>query len=267
MTALAVARPLAHDSAAKHVQGSAVYIDDIPEPPGTLQVFIAMSTRAHARVTRLDLDRVRVHSGVACVLAAADIPGINDASPIAGDDPVFADGLVEYVGQSLFAVAADDIATARAAAGLAVVEYEALDPVLTIDEAMDRASFVLPAHEMRLGDADKALEAAPHRLKGRIRVGGQDHFYLEGQVALAIPGEDDDMLVHSSTQHPSEVQHNVAKVLGVPDNAVTCEVRRMGGGFGGKESQPALMARSPPWWPGPPAGRPRCASTATTTWR
>jgi xanthine dehydrogenase large subunit len=113
----AIARPVAHDSAAKHVCGTALYVDDIPEPQGTLQVFIAMSTRAHARVTRLDLAPVRAHPGVACVLEAADIPGINDASPIAGDDPVFAAGLVEYAGQSLFAVAADDIATARTAAG------------------------------------------------------------------------------------------------------------------------------------------------------
>jgi xanthine dehydrogenase large subunit len=238
----AIARPIAHDSAAKHVRGAALYVDDLPEPPGTLQVFIAMSARAHARVTRLDLAPVRAHPGVVCVLEAADIPGVNDASPIAGDDPVFAAGLVEYAGQSLFAVAADDIATARKAAGLAVVDYEDLDPVLTVDEAMDRGSFILAPHEMRLGDADAALASARNRLQGRIRVGGQDHFYLEGQVALAVPGEDEDMVVHASTQHPSEVQHTVAKVLGVADHAVTCEVRRMGGGFGGKESQPALMA-------------------------
>src|SRR5690606_4181257 len=190
MTAIAIAKPLAHDSAAKHVSGAALYVDDIPEPPGTLQVYIAMSAHAHARVTGLDLDPVRAYPGVACVLSAADIPGVNDASPLAGDDPVFADGLVAYAGQSLFAVAAADIATARRAAALAAVDYHVLDPVLTVDEAMDRGSFVLPGHEMRQGDAEQGLAAAKNRLRGRLRVGGQDHFYLEGQVALAVPGED-----------------------------------------------------------------------------
>jgi xanthine dehydrogenase large subunit len=231
-----------HDSSRKHVDGSAVYIDDIPEPPRMLQVYIAMSTRAHARITELDLSAVRTAPGVACVLTATDIPGINDASPIMGDDPVFAVDTVHYVGQSLFAVAAPTIDEARAAAQLARVEYEDLEAHLTVDEAMEASSFVLPPMEMKLGDADKALKSAPHKISGRMRIGGQDHFYLEGQIALVLPGEDADVHVYSSTQHPSEVQHNVAKVLGVPDHAVTVELRRMGGGFGGKESQPALMA-------------------------
>ena len=238
----AVHGTLAHDSAAKHVAGTALYIDDIPEPPGMLHVYMAMSTHAHARITRLDLDTVRAAPGVACVLTASDVPGINDASPVMGDDPVFAEGLVEYAGQSIFAVAADSIDRARAAAGLAEIEYEDLEPLITIDQAMDAQSFILPDQKMVLGDAAAALDAAPNRLSGRFRVGGQDHFYLEGQVALALPGEDTDVHVYSSSQHPSEVQHNVAKVLGVPDHAVTVELRRMGGGFGGKESQPALMA-------------------------
>jgi len=237
-----VHKALIHDSASKHAQGAAIYIDDLPEPPGMLQVYVAMSTEPHARIARLDLDAVRTAPGVACVLTAEDVPGINDASPVMGDDPVFADGLVEYVGQSIFAVAASTIDEARAAAGLAVIDYEPLDPLITIDQAMDAGSFILPEHRMVLGDAETAIENAPHQRAGRFRVGGQDHFYLEGQIAVAYPGEDADVHVHSSTQHPSEVQHNVAKVLGVPDHAVTVELRRMGGGFGGKERQPALMA-------------------------
>ena len=233
-----------HDSAARHVSGEAIYVDDIPELPGTLQVYIAMSERAHARLVSLDVSAVRDAPGMACVLTAADIPGENDASPVAHDDPVFAEDEVQYVGQSIFAVAAETVDQARAAAKLAKVEYEGLPALITVDDALaaDADLPTVPRHMMRLGDVDKALKEAPRRLKGTVHVGGQDHFYLEGQVAYAIPGEGVDMLVHSSTQHPTEVQHTVAKVLGLPDNAVTTEVRRMGGGFGGKESQPALMA-------------------------
>ena len=233
-----------HDSASLHTTGEAIYVDDIPELPGTLHVYIAMSERAHARILSLDVSEVRRAPGIACVLVAGDIPGENDASPVFHDDPVFAEGLVEYAGQSIFAVAADTIGAARAAAALARVEYDDLPALISVEDALAAGSDIpsLPLHEMRLGDVEAALDAAPHRLSGTLKVGGQDHFYLEGQVAYAIPGEGGDMLVYSSTQHPSEVQHNVAKVLGLPDNAVTVEVRRMGGGFGGKESQPALMA-------------------------
>jgi len=237
-----VRQPEPHDSARKHVAGTAVYTDDIPEPPGTLQVYIAMSTRAHARLVRLDVAAVRHAPGVACVLTAADVPGRNDVSPIAGDDPMFAEGLVQYVGQSLFAVAAETIGQARSAAALASVDYEDLPAIIDIDQAMAASSLLGPPRTMRRGDAAAAIAAAPHRVAGRLHVGGQEHFYLEGQVALAVPGEDDDMTVHASSQHPSEIQHKVAHVLGVPSNAVTVEVRRMGGGFGGKESQGNLLA-------------------------
>ncbi|HEX2255368.1 MAG TPA: molybdopterin cofactor-binding domain-containing protein, partial [Afifellaceae bacterium] len=239
-----VQNAIAHDSAVRHVSGAAIYVDDIPELPGTLQVYVAMSERAHARLISLDVSRVREAPGVACVLTAADIPGENDASPVFHDDPVFAEEEVEYFGQSLFAVAADSVAAARAAAALARVEYEDLPALISVEDALAAAAEIpaLPPHEMRLGHPEAALAAAPHRIAGTLHVGGQDHFYLEGQVAYAIPGEAGDMLVHSSTQHPTEVQHNVAKVLGLADHAVTVEVRRMGGGFGGKESQPALIA-------------------------
>jgi xanthine dehydrogenase large subunit len=234
---------LAHDSAHKHVSGQALYTDDIPEPPGTLAIYIALSTRAHAEITSLDVAAVWQAPGVVAVLTATDIPGHNDVSPInAGDDPVFADGLVLCHGQSLFAVAAETLEQARAAAGLALVIYRDRPAILTIDEAMTAQSFIAPSATFERGAWQSAIAAAPHRLSGRIRMGGQEHFYLEGQVALALPGEDDDMLVHSSTQHPSEVQQAVAHVLGVPKHAVTVEVRRMGGGFGGKESQCALPA-------------------------
>jgi len=231
-----------HDSGEKHVSGEAIYVDDLREPPGTLHIYIAMSERAHAVVKRLELERVRAQPGVAIVLTAKDVPGVNDVSPFAGDDPVFADGLVQYHGQSLFAVAADTMAEARGAARLAVVEYEDKSALLTVDEAMQAKSFLEPPCSMERGDARAAIAAAPHMLEGRFYVGGQEHFYLEGQVAFAVPGEDEEVTVHCSSQHPSEIQHKVARVLGAPNHAVTVEVRRMGGGFGGKESQGNLPA-------------------------
>jgi xanthine dehydrogenase large subunit len=234
---------VAHDSGHKHVSGEAVYIDDIPEPPGTLQLYAAQSDRAHARILKLDLSSVRAAPGVVAVLTAADIPGVNDVSPIGKhDDPIFATDKVEFAGQVLFAVAAETLDAARAAAKLAVIEYENLPPILSVDAALAKQSFVLDTYEMRRGDAKSAIESAPQRLKGRIDIGGQDHFYLEGQVSLAIPMEDGDVLVHCSTQHPSEVQHLIAHALDRPSNAVTVEVRRMGGGFGGKETQAAQWA-------------------------
>ena len=231
-----------HDSGAKHASGGAIYVDDIAEPPGLLAVHIAMSERAHAGV-RINVDEVRNAPGVALVLTASDIPGVNDVSPLAkGDDPIFADGLVEFCGQSLFAVAAPSIAEARAAAALAVVEYEERPAILTIDQAMDAQSLLEPPYVMARGDAAAAIAAAPHELSGRIRIGGQEHFYLEGHVALAVPGEDEDITIHSSTQHPSEIQKCIAHVLDIASHAVTVECRRMGGGFGGKESQGNLPA-------------------------
>ena len=234
-----------HDSARGHVTGLARYTDDVPEHPGTLHLYLAQSERAHAVVRSMDLDAVRTAYGVHAVLTAADVPGENDYSPVFGDDPIFADGVVRHVGQPLFAVVADTIDAGRSAAMKASVEYDDLPAAITIDDALelgDAEGDMLPPHTMRLGDVDAALADAPRTLSGRIEVGGQDHFYLEGQIAYALPGDDGTVHVLSSTQHPSEVQHNVAKCLGLPDAAVTVEVRRMGGGFGGKESQPALLA-------------------------
>jgi xanthine dehydrogenase large subunit len=233
---------IAHDSARKHVSGTALYIDDLPEPAGLLHAAVGLGTEAHAEVGRLDLKRVHAAPGVVAVLTAADVPGVNDVGPVFPGDPLLADKLVEYAGQALFLVAATTVEQARRAARMAEVEYRPRAPILTIEEGLAQQSFVLPEHRMQRGEPAEALARAPHRRSGRLLIGGQDHFYLEGQIALAIPGEDGDLLVHSSTQHPSEVQHLVAKVLKLPYHAVTVEVRRMGGGFGGKESQASAIA-------------------------
>ncbi|MDR7116553.1 xanthine dehydrogenase molybdopterin binding subunit [Caulobacter sp. BE254] len=233
---------LPHDSALRHVSGAAIYVDDIPEPVGMLHVHLGMSQRAHARIASMDLSAVRASPGVVAVLTARDIPGENDVSPVIHDDKLFADGEVVCVGQSLFAVAATSIAAARAAAAKAVVEYEDLPVAITIGEAREADLKIEASQRMARGDAAAALAASPRRLQGTMAIGGQDHFYLEGQVALATPREGGDVHVWSSTQHPSEVQHLIARVLDVPHTSVTVEVRRMGGGFGGKETQASLFA-------------------------
>jgi len=237
-----VSAAIPHDSAHKHVSGEAIYTDDIAETPGTLHAYVLMSPRAHARIKSIEVSAAAAAPGVAAVVTAGDIPGKNDVGPIFPNEPILAAGVVEYIGQPVLAVAATSIAAAREAAQRACVEYEDLAAVLSIEAALEAKSFVAPAHEMKRGDAERGLGRAPLRLKGEFRIGGQDHFYLEGQVAVAVPQEDGDMLVFSSTQHPSEVQKMTARLLDVPAHAVTCEVRRMGGGFGGKETQPAIIA-------------------------
>jgi xanthine dehydrogenase large subunit len=237
-----VGSPLPHDSAHLHVSGGALYTDDIPEIRGTLHAAIGMSERAHARLKSIDLTKVRAAPGVVAVITAKDIPGKNDCGPVIADDPIFATTLVQYHGQSLFAVAAITVAEARRAARLATIEYEDLEPTLTAEDAVEAKSFVLPTERLVRGDPRAAIASAPHRLSGKIRIGGQEQFYLEGMIAYAVPKEDGTMHVHSSTQHPGEVQHQVAHALGVPANNVVVECRRMGGAFGGKESQPGLFA-------------------------
>ncbi|SOD92577.1 xanthine dehydrogenase molybdopterin binding subunit [Caenispirillum bisanense] len=234
--------PVAHDSALKHVTGEARYVDDLPEPRGCLHVALVTSRWAHARLTGIDAAAALALPGVRAVVTAADIPGPNDIGPIVPGEPLLADGLVEYVGHPVAAVVARDYDTARRAAALVTMEAEALSPVLDLREAAARAHYVLPPTVFQRGEPGPAIEAAPHRLRGEVMVGGQDHFYLETQAALAVPQEDRDMLVHSGTQHPTEVQHMVARLLGLDMNAVTVEVRRMGGGFGGKESQATIIA-------------------------
>ena len=231
-----------HDSGHKHVDGTAEYVDDIPEPAGLLHLYIAMSPHANADILGMDLSQVKSASGVECVLTHEDVPGSNDVSPHSHDEEMFATTAVHYAGQSLFAVLADTIGNARAAAKLAKINYRVKTPIVTIADARKAESFLASSQKMVLGDSKKALKQSKHRLSSRVHIGGQDHFYLEGQIALAIPKEDQDVHVFSSTQNPSEVQRVVARVLGVPSNCVTIEVRRMGGGFGGKETSPNLMA-------------------------
>jgi xanthine dehydrogenase large subunit len=234
-----IRQALAHDSAALHVSGEARYVDDLPEPPGILFGAIGVSDCAHGRILSLSLDAVRRAPGVIAVVAASDIPGNNNIGPVLPDEPVFAADTVQFRGQPLFAVAATSVGLARRAARLATIRFESLEPVLTVEQALERKQFVVPSVVVTRGNPS---HKAAYTLKGRLRCGGQEHFYLEGQVALAIPGERDEMLVHSSTQHPSEVQHLVAAALGVADAKVTVELRRLGGGFGGKETQAAFHA-------------------------
>ena len=234
-----VAAPVPQDSGHKHVAGSATYIDDMPEPAGLVHVCLGLSARAHAQLRSVDLDAVRAAPGVVAVLTAADIPGSNDiASTGKQDEPLLAQGEVLYHGQPVFAVVATTRDAARRAAALARIDYADLPAILDIAGARTAGGrLVTQPLVLERGDLASAMAAAPRRLKGSMQIGGQEHFYLESQVALAIPGEDGDVTVHSSTQHPTEVQHMVGHVLGVPAHAVTVEVRRMGGGFGGKETQ------------------------------
>ncbi|MFD1555510.1 xanthine dehydrogenase molybdopterin binding subunit [Paraburkholderia silviterrae] len=242
----ALGAPLPHESADLHVSGEARYTDDIPELHGTLHAALGLSRHAHARIAALDLARVRAMPGIVAVLTAADIPGENNCGPVLHDDPVLAHDEVQYLGQPVFAVIATSHALARRAAALAasndVVRYEPLEPVLSIADAKARQQYVLPPLRLTRGEPAARIAAAPHRIAGTFAVGGQEQFYLEGQVAYALPEEQDGMLVYSSTQHPSEMQQLVAHLLDWPAHRVMCECRRMGGGFGGKESQSGLFA-------------------------
>jgi xanthine dehydrogenase large subunit len=233
---------VAHESAALHVTGAARYTDDLPEPAGTLHGAFGVAGLAHARIDAIDLDAVRASPGVVDVLLAADLPGANNYGGIVHDDPLLADGETHYEAQPVFLVLATSHRAARVAARRAKVSTTPLPAILTVAEAIAASSWVLPPVEVSRGDPAGALVAAPRVLEGRSVVGGQDHFYLEGQVSLALPQDDGGVVVHASTQHPTEVQHVVADALGVPGAWVRVECRRMGGGFGGKESQPALLA-------------------------
>jgi xanthine dehydrogenase large subunit len=233
-----VRKALSHDSAEKHVLGTATYIDDMVEPLGTLHVVPGWARQAvRGRIQSIDLNEVRSAPGVVAVLTATDIKGVNDCSSSFGDDPVLAKDEILFHGQVIFAVVADTRDAARKAALKAKIEVAEITAILTTEDAVDADTTVLPDYHFRRGSPETGMSASEEILSGSMRIGGQEHFYLEGQVAMAQPLEDGGMLVHSSTQHPTEIQHTVAKVLGVPDAAVTAEVRRMGGGFGGKESQ------------------------------
>ncbi|MEJ7808580.1 MAG: xanthine dehydrogenase molybdopterin binding subunit, partial [Telluria sp.] len=237
-----IGQPHKHESAVLHVLGEATYTDDVPEARGTLHAALGMSQKAHAQILGMDLSAVKSARGVIDVIVAADIPGVNDCGPIIHDDPILSEGLVEYIGQPIFLVVADNHDNARRAVRKAVVTYQEFPAILSTQAAKQAQSFVIPPMYLARGDAEQALAAAPHRVKGELHVGGQEQFYLEGQISYALPKEDKGMLVLCSTQHPTEMQHVVAHALGVSSHSVVVECRRMGGGFGGKESQSALWA-------------------------
>jgi xanthine dehydrogenase large subunit len=234
-----VGRSAKHESADKHVSGEAVYVDDRLEFPNQLHVYARQSDRAHARIVRIDTSPCYEIPGVAIAITKDDVPGQLDIGPVVAGDPLLADGKVEYVGQVVLAVAADSLETARKAAMAAIVEYEDLEPVLDVVDALRKKHFVLASHTHRIGDSASKLASAPRRLQGTLHIGGQEHFYLETQVSSVMPSEDGGMLVYTSTQNPTEVQKLVAEVLGVPMNKIVIDMRRMGGGFGGKETQAA----------------------------
>lgn len=231
-----------HESAVLHVLGEATYTDDVPEIYGTLHAALGLSSKAHANILAMNLDAVKSAVGVVAVYTAKDIPGTNDCGPIIHDDPILSEGLVEYVGQPIFVVVADSHDNARRAARKATITYQELPAIFTPQEAKKAQSFVVPPMRLQRGDAQAAFEKSPHRIKGEFFVGGQEQFYLEGQISYAIPKEDNGMLVLCSTQHPTEMQHVVAHALNVHSHNIVVECRRMGGGFGGKESQSALWA-------------------------
>jgi xanthine dehydrogenase large subunit len=236
---MSVHRSISHDSALKHVMGQALYIDDMPEPAGTLHAALVLSPIAHGRLKKVE---VPTAAGVVAVLGPHDIPGKNDVAPVGQNEPLFATDRVHYAGQPLLLVVASTLDAARHAADKAVIEIDAEPAVLDVAAALASKAYVQAPSTLLRGDPDAALKAAPHTLTAEFEVGGQEHFYLEGQVAFALPGEDGDITVHSSTQHPTEVQHICARLLGCDYNRITAIVRRLGGGFGGKESNASWVA-------------------------
>ncbi|KLR57162.1 xanthine dehydrogenase molybdopterin binding subunit [Diaphorobacter sp. J5-51] len=238
----AMGQPHAHESARAQVAGSAHYIDDLPEVKGTLYAAPILSTVAHGRLESVDTQAALQLAGVHGVVLAQDIPGDPVLAAFAHDEPVFAQATVQHIGQVIGLVVAESVMQARRAARQVKLSITALPAILTVQDALAAESYVLPPVHVRRGDAAQALAQAPHRLQGRLEVGGQEHFYLEGQIAYALPQEQGQWLIHSSTQHPGEVQHWVAHALGIDSHAVRVECRRMGGGFGGKETQAGHLA-------------------------
>ena len=237
-----IGRALAHDSAHKHVSGEALYVDDHPPHKEQYHVCVGGSPVAHGILNSIDLSAVSKAPGIVDVITAIDIPGHLDIGPVSGGDPLFADKSVEYLGQPLFAVAATSLKFARKAVALARIDIIEAKAVLDLDTAIQQKFYVRPPHTMTRGDADGVLQSSMHQISGSMTVGGQEHFYLEGQACLVIPGEDGTMTVYSSTQNPTEIQKVVAKVLNIPISHVDVVTRRMGGGFGGKETQAAAWA-------------------------
>lgn len=235
-------RPALHESGLRHTSGEALYTDDLPAPAGMLSAWVVTSPHAHARISRIDVAAAKAAPGVHAVLAAQDIPGENNVGPVVHDEELLASQEVHFLGQSVAVVIAESLTAARKAAALISVQYEPLPSILTVPEAIRQESFLTDPHVIRRGDVKRALQNAPVRFSGEVESGGQDHFYLETQVSLAIPEEGGAIHLYSSTQHPSEVQAIVAHVLDIGRQQIRVEVPRMGGGFGGKETQAAPFA-------------------------
>jgi len=231
-----------HESATKHVSGYARYTDDISEPPGTLYGAIGWAKKSHAVIKKIDLDQVVKSEGVISVVTSKDIPGRNDVGPVFDGDPIFPNKKVEYFGQPLFAVAAKTTELARKAVLKAKITYKTLKPIIEIKDALRKKTFVLKEQIIKKGDPKRKIRESVKSLKGNFTTGSQEHFALEGQVAFVIPREDNDYTVYSSTQHPSETQQIISKMLNQKSNSITVSVRRIGGGFGGKETQSFIFA-------------------------
>ncbi|MES2053422.1 MAG: molybdopterin cofactor-binding domain-containing protein, partial [Pseudomonadota bacterium] len=238
----AAGRSQFHESARAQVAGAATYVDDIPEIRGTLYAAPILSSVAHGRLLGVNCSAALAMPGVRDVILASDIPGDPMLAAFAHDEPVFAQHTVQHVGQVIGVVVADSVMQARRAARKVVCDIEPLPAILSVDDALAAQSYVLPPVFVKRGDAAGALARAAHSVSGELEVGGQEHFYLEGQVAYVVPQEQNQWLVYSSTQHPGEVQHWVSHALGLDNHAVRVECRRMGGGFGGKETQAGHMA-------------------------
>jgi len=236
-----VSESVVHDSAIRHVTGQAVYTDDIAESYHQLHAALLLSPHAHARIVKIDLSKAWKCPGVEAIITADDIPGVNEVGPIFPGETALASGVVQYAGEPIVAVAAKSESEAKRAVALIEVEYEVLPAAISIEDSLAQGLKVAAEHTLKVGDSQSAIKQCEHVVSGEFHIGGQDHFYLEGQVASAVLGEGQEMLVYSSTQHPSEVQKMVAQFLGIPRNQVRVEVRRMGGGFGGKETQPAIL--------------------------
>ena len=238
-----VGKNFEHDSAIRHVTGEAIYIDDMPEDNKLMHAALITSKHAYAKIKKIDLSKLKKLPFDTYVFSAKDIPGKNDIGPIFGDEPILADNLISYFGQPVGVVVADDYQKAMYAANLVEIKTSSLgEPILSIDEAYEKQSFLSAPMEIRIGNPKKAIKNSTLTLEGNLLIGGQDHFYLESQISLAVPTENEEMTIWSSTQHPTEVQHGVANVLNLPSAKIDCKTRRLGGGFGGKESQATIFA-------------------------
>jgi len=237
-----VGKSVPHESAVGHATGEALFIDDVPPLHGEVCVDFVGSPIAHGRIRNVDFSAIWSVPGIVAAYTYRDVPGHNDYGPIVGDDRVLADETVRYAGEPVVLLVAESRAALAAAKRLVKIDVEPLAPILSIDAAIAAESFFGPPMVIACGDVDAALAEAEHVLEGCLSIGGQEHFYFEPQSAIACPEEGGGMLVHSSTQHTSEVQTVVAEVCGLPFHRVTCICRRMGGGFGGKETQAAQTA-------------------------